>query len=83
MHYNARLYARNSKIFLGGLVPRQAPPTVEGKPSPQTPPGASIFAPLALMFGAFGLHPRTLAHTWGVRSWVVALSQFVPLKLGG
>ena len=59
MHYNTRLYAKNSKILdpshWGGenTLPR---PHLFGSY------GASIFAPLALMLRAFGIHPRTLAH---------------------
>ena len=49
-------------------------------PTPFGSYGASISAPAALMLGAFGLHPRTLAHG---EVKVGALSQFVPLKLGG
>ena len=54
------------KKFLGRAHP-QTPPTGEGfsgvKPSPDhTPYEISIFAPPALMLGAFRLHPRNLAH---------------------
>jgi hypothetical protein len=43
--------------------------------------GALIFAPPALILGALGLHSRTLTH--GEVEVGGALSQFVPLKLGG
>ena len=73
-------------------APPQIPPTGEGEtpgggetpssdPTPFGSYGASVFAPPALMLGAFGLHPRTLAHGKS-KLGGGALSQFVPLKLG-
>ena len=58
VHYKTRLYAKNSKIVLGGASPSPDPSL---RPHPFGSYEASIFAPAALMLGAFGLHPRTVA----------------------
>ena len=62
--YNARLYAKNLKMFWGGASPPEKSPIEEAV-------GASIFALATLIFSALWLHPEHpsigMSKLWGIK----------------